>query len=403
MAEEYAKEYGKQLQVLGSTYNPISKNSFESFYLKYREQLNDDNRLTQLILTGHHGNYTFSGTNGELSLNDIKEILGKFNETWDDLDKIILRGCYTVTAETILPDSPWLSLAPNVSLIAGFEKKAWDDATPMSSEFFKSVLRLDTDKWIEKNTRQLWQSFEDIPYQSKSALGLWVKSSFAPVGGVFMSTENGFRGRYIIDNESAIRQCNLKYSAKNEHAKAFDAYAKGILPIPKNSSRSRLRKAYEFVNVNNHCYRLSRDWITDRVNKNSIFDSESNLEQIMPILFYHNILENTDRYLTHKFGEAWFVDWVEYISSDPVIKIDKRYKLLKDLRELTYDIVLTTKGDVGSITTNHTAPSERLSSISYLLNNVVYNFDHFVLPDRWMTDKSSIAEPNNFEIQTIIF
>ena len=140
VVRQYAAENGDKLYHFGSQSLPISKETFEKYYSSIRSEFADANKLKTVIFSGHHGNYSFSGSTGELKLNDLIAVLQKFGDSWSDVDTAILRGCYTVTAESILPDSPWLALCPNAKVIAGFEKKAWDDLMPMSYEFISTAL-----------------------------------------------------------------------------------------------------------------------------------------------------------------------------------------------------------------------------------------------------------------------
>ena len=385
---------GKAILKIGNAQDPITQKSLQRWMESNVSSFSSEMQISTIIMSGHHGNYTFSGETGELSIEDLTEVLKPYEKSFNSVKKLILRGCYTVTTETILPNSPWRKLFPNVESILGFEQKAWDDMLPMSYEFVEASLY-----WNSENAKSLSKSdlvsyFQSIPHQKKSALGIWNKHISAPRNGLFLSTEKGFNGRPITSFEQAIKACDLNYPVKEHHKSIVDEYANGVRDIPKNTSKSPLRDAYNFFNTNNHCFSLSNKWIFDRAESDNQVDKPLNLRFLMSLLFFNNILNNLDNYLNSAFGVNWFYDWKVDLLSDEIIKLPKTFSEMESIKRLSFPQANSLFPDISSITNNTQRPEHTFKIVSQLVIGTALTRDSLIMPNRWMTETNSSAPPN---------
>ena len=389
-----SKNNGKAILKIGNHKNPITQKSLQRWMKSNVASFSSEMQISTIIMSGHHGNYTFSGETGELSIKDLAEVLKPYKKSFNSVKKLILRGCYTVTTETILPDSPWRKLFPNVESILGFEKKAWDDILPMSYEFVKASLYWNSENAQSLSKPDLVSYFQSIPHQKKSALGIWNKHISAPRNGLFLSTEKGFTGRPITSFEHAIKACDLNYPVKEYHKFIVDEYATGVRDIPKNTSKSPLRDAYNFFNTNNHCFSLSNKWISDRAESHNQVDKPLNLRFLMSLLFFNNILNNLDNYMTSAFGVNWFNDWKVALLSDEIIKLPKTFSEMESIKMLSFPQANRLFPEISSITNNTQRPEHTFKIVSQVVIGTALTRDSLIMPNRWMTEMNSSAPPN---------
>ena len=154
---------GKAILKIGNAQDPITQKSLQRWMESNVSSFSSEMQISTIIMSGHHGNYTFSGETGELSIEDLTEVLKPYEKSFNSVKKLILRGCYTVTTETILPNSPWRKLFPNVESILGFEQKAWDDMLPMSYEFVEASLYWNSENAMSLSKSDLVSYFQSIP------------------------------------------------------------------------------------------------------------------------------------------------------------------------------------------------------------------------------------------------
>lgn len=389
-----SKKNGKALLKIGNHQNPITQKSLQRWMESNISSFSSEMQISTIIMSGHHGNYTFSGETGELSIKDLTEVLKPYEKSFHSVKKLILRGCYTVTTETILPNSPWRKLFPNVESIFGFEQKAWDDTLPMSYEFVEASLY-----WNSENAKvlpkpDLASYFQTIPHQKKSALGIWNKHISAPRNGLFLSTEKGFNGRPITSFEHAIKACDLNYPIKEHHKYIVNEYATGVRDIPRNTSKSPLRDAYNFFNTNNHCFSLSKKWISDRAKSDNQVDKPLNLRFLMSLLFFNNILNNLDNYLNSAFGVNWFNDWKVALLSDEIIKLPKTFSEMESIKMLSFTQANRLFPDISSIANNTQTSEHSFKVVSLVVIGTALTRDSLIMPNRWMTEPNSSAPPN---------
>ena len=392
--KKVSESNGQTLLKIGSIKNPIAPKSLQHWMDLTIPSLSPEIQISTIVMSGHHGNYTFTGETGELRIQELIEVIKPYRKSFNTVKKLILRGCYTVTTETILPDSPWRTLFPNVETILGFEQNDWDDAKQMSYEFVESSLYWNSQIANSLSKAELISYFQSIPHQSKSALGIWNKHKSAPENGLFLSTEKGFNGRYISSFEQAIKACNLNYPVKEHHKAIIDVYSTGLRDIPKDTSKGPLRDAYDFFNTNIHCYSLSKQWINDRVKSEHLVDRSQNLRYLMTLLFYNNILNNLDNYLNGVAGYNWFNDWKMILLSDDVISLPSAFSEMKSIKMLDFSSAKQWLPDFSSIILNIKNPQHTFQIVSHLVVGSAFSQDILIMPNRWMTEETSSAIPN---------
>lgn len=387
-----SEHHGSKVKKFGSVERPLSAATFEEDFAEFIHGLSEADFITTFVFSGHHGNNVFSGVTGELAVESFAKVLTLYPNVLESTSKLILRGCYTVTATTILPDSPWRNIFPNVSLIMGFEKKAWDDAKPMSYEFISEALAWNPKKVYTLRPALLEGQFRAIPHQSTTALGIWGKHTTAPLSGLFLSTENGFNRRLTRTIEQHVRQCDLNYDVKQYHKAVVREFASGERPIPNDSSVGDLREAYDFFSTQSHCFRMSAKWIDDRHSSASLLDGKNSLRYLMTLLFFNNIKNNFDAYMKMTVGERWYDGWSAYLSASEEVALPK-FIQADGFGAINYSDIQQSKADIVSVMHNN-PPSQRVhKSINYLFMNIMLRQNELVMPDRWMTEAQSLAMP----------
>lgn len=390
---QFAQQNDLTFHAIGSPHQPITEVSFKTLYTQFLAKLKDSDTLTTVVFSGHHGNFRFSGDTGEIALSTIQGQLIELGHNWNEVERLILRGCYTTTADTIMPNSPWHGLTPNVNMIAGYEKKAWDDKKAESFEYILDILALPLTPTGHLSKEDIWKSFTSVRHQKRSALGLWLRSNLAPKGGLFLSTEGGFLGRGIIDNEKAIKVCIDKYPSKAKHIEVYNRIISGEQALPLTPKRGKLRKAYDYFNVNNHCYQLAEQWQNDRKNRANPLDSLRNIEELMPLLFFYNITTNFDRYLTARVNDNWFQDWKNYLTQQNEVALPNSIRNAETFSQLRYQDLKAVSNDFKSLLVNRPPNDLGTLRVLKLFNAVVLDFDLLVMPQRWMTQENSVTPP----------
>jgi hypothetical protein len=91
-----------------------------------RQTLSELNRngtkLSSIIISGHDGNGSFTGSRGGISAANIQAALGEVPEMASGIRSLYLWGCYTTNYGSC--EAHWKDVAPNLSILVGFDGSA---------------------------------------------------------------------------------------------------------------------------------------------------------------------------------------------------------------------------------------------------------------------------------------
>jgi hypothetical protein len=390
---DYARDNGDIFLRFGSESQIINKSSFEKFYKSIRPNLYKS-PLISVTFSGHHGADVFSGIQGELSRDDFLSIIASHNDFHPSVKKLILRGCYTTTIENILPSSPWFKIFPEVDIVAGFEKKAWDDSKPASYDFIKAIIDVSPEHELE-SIKQVEKFFKNIPFQAQSELAIWVSSDMQLGGnaGIYLSTSNIQNNKRVLNLNTIVSSCSRLHKKKRKYEGLIDE-----ILLDKNTlmaeNQDDLRDIYEFLVVNHHCFYFDDLWAEDKKSLGSMLDHPDSKKRIMYILFFENLIKNFANYLNRIVGVHWYLNWRNYLSSQQFVAVPSIVSDSVSITSLDYIDIQKIIPDIQSIIVNNNSDDKNINIINEVFYEVFIKKNYGVMPQSWMTlDSSSTDVP----------
>jgi hypothetical protein len=239
-----------------------------------------------VIISGHDGGGGFGGKKGDVSRNDILDLMdSKFPEFKDSVQSLYLLGCYTGVKSEMFA---WLSKLPNLKMIGGYE-----GAAPLSDKLAGHTYLEDlmlkekvlTDQADDKRINDILA--ENIRNIQMLNSAVFVRSSQCVDGDRYKSYYyrpipkiKGDPKFEELDKEDCIR----KYVFAQDYLKEFSKYYDGSSNIPREvSAGNPLREIYNFFRNSDHCF-------------DGMYNMPSS-EQVLGILFYHNYKKSVIDYL----------------------------------------------------------------------------------------------------------
>jgi hypothetical protein len=401
---------------LAKSIKSINKDTIENILKiisKYARE--HDKPVSNITFSGHAGNGGFSGKSGSLRRIDFQKAIALYPKLTTSVKSLLLRGCYTATLGEVLIDSPWRKTFPNLSMIAGYEGKAWSSEKTASKTYVKEILQLEDSFTTASTVDEMIEYYQKLSHYKISATAVWVKPHEHPDEEVFITTNRLLKGNISINLGEISKECqHVEQRALAHNVKIHRFFAgnepKYFRPYKNTQTpKNKIRKAYRFFNKYDHCQQY-RFW--------SVFDRENNYlspKHIMPILFMNKIIENFDRAYSLE-GFAKLIDWANVmfatISKDfpyaqPLVFPDMKADNISDemlkgndaSAELinasrgsfiTFDLELASFLDNAQNIPSMDAPEniyklKQLKAYHSAFNDLLINFSFIHLPHSWMT------------------
>jgi len=280
---------------------------------------NNQTQITNIVFSGHAGAGGFSGKNGSLRKADFISALAAFPKIKTSVTSLLLRGCYTTTLAEVMPNESWRKALPNLTLIAGYQGKAWSSEKSASKSFVKEVLQIEELLITTNTVEELVKQYQTLTHYKVSEIAIWLKNqNDSGAQENFITTKRLIQGRVPINLTKMAKECQLNEPRAtlytNDIRKFYVGKESGYFRPLKNThtSKNKLRKAYEFFNKNHHCQKY--DYWLSLTNERLITP-----KNIMPLLFFNKIVENFDRaYDLKQLSEliAWANLMILSISND---------------------------------------------------------------------------------------
>ena len=266
--------------------------------------------ITNIVFSGHAGSGGFSGKDGSIRREDIISAIEGFQEIRTSVKSLLLRGCYTTTLAEVMPNQSWRTMFPNLSVISGYEGKAWSSEKLASKTFVKEALLLENNFIFARSPEEVVNIYKKFSHYQISETAIWVKhQSISESKNMesFITTQRVFNGKVPIELTHIAKQCksnkSIAYGYQKEVQKYFEGDVTGYLRPLKNTqtSKNKLRKIYSFINKKQHCIKY-KFWDKRNIEK----DLSPN--NIMPLLFFNKITANFSR----AYNVAEFIDLINW-------------------------------------------------------------------------------------------
>ena len=279
-------------------------------------------------MSGHSGAGGFSGKDGGLRRENFINALQLSPKLRNNIVSLLLRGCYTTTLAEVLPSATWRKTFPNLTMISGYEGKAWSSEKVASKSFVKEILQLEANFLLAKTTNDLIKVYKSLSHYKISEIAMWVKTNTGEKPQEnFITTLRLNQGRVPIDLAKINKACKLNEGNAKDYSQEINMFWAGTEPgyyrplKNTHTSKNKLRKAYGFFNKNHHCKRYG---FWPEIQNSTLISPN----RIMPLLFFNKIAENFGRaYDQNKFSQL--VSWANKMLF--IIKKD-----FSDVNELSF-------------------------------------------------------------------
>lgn len=287
-AKRVAKAKGKKLIVYPS--------ADEEFDLTQLKTIISENSFASLCVSGHNGGLYYSGTNGDLGLKDLFEVLSK-SPSQQSIEGVYLLGCNGANKSKI---ALWKEALPNLKFLAGYDGTAPLSHNLEGIRYFEDALSKQAQITAASNAQVLKNLMTTL--KSVNSFETSVYATCEPIDKefLFLPKRSGSERFGEMSTEECISK---KQTFKNDYLQTIKKYWSGELePTKQNPNQGFLKDAYVFMRQNAHCFDDS-----DIVG----FDAD----QLLFLRFNREFNQNYFEY--YKDLLTQYVDELEAFTSDP--------------------------------------------------------------------------------------
>lgn len=381
MVKDYQANNDVMLYVYpNSQYSLKNPTDIKSILAKHENE-----KIDTLIFSGHYTPGAFSGRNGEIKQQNFLDTLSQHPNLKNNIQHLILRGCYTTRINEIVKTGLWRQSLPNLNYISGYDGRAWSSETLLSQQFITDTLELRSDLLASKSPDEAVSSFKKIRNYDQSPLALWFKTDG---NEYYIASESLNRNKPIVDFNKIKLTCNLNLKTRLKYNKLLEQYdigsEDGFERPPTDTNKGQLRKIYEWLLNNQHCLTLN---IWD---KNPYDD----VSKAAGLLFFNRLTNNyMNVYNQNEFQQM--LDTYNAITKDDITIPDLSTASRDEIRMFIYQ-VSTKIYNIGINGFYDKLDSYIISRINYHLNGLnqlIIKIDPLLTPSRWLTEEDIVALP----------
>lgn len=278
-----------------------------------------------LFISGHDGGGGIYGKNGDISIQDFRDLNESSPGSLDSLRTLALLGCNTANHAQVMD---WKNFMPNLAFIAGYDGSAPTQKWIQGREYIKDIIAnnkaiiAETDANIIKNLFESFRHMTELEATMFVDTPLCLNPDFTEDQYLFRpKAEEGERFTTFLDND-----CKPKMDKFLEEIyPIYNKYLQGELEIPEDTAQGQLRDFYTHIRQNEHCYRAN--------------ESLPSGNQALFLLFFKNYFKNFNEYY-----EPYIEDFFETVNEvyNDKEKLTQSYE--KSLEADRQNIELTKKG-----------------------------------------------------------
>ncbi len=275
-AKKAAKQRGEKLIVFpdGSTSYDTDFSSQLSEKLQQMKKDKIQSKISSVILSGHNGNGHFTGSKASLSYVELQEVIESNPELTESVKSLYLWGCYTSTPGSVI--NHWKPTFKNLDVIIGFDGVAPANNSLSGHKFLTDALIKEKKMSTAQTDKDLKIIFNDLAHVRNIDASICVSDTYVS------------KKKFSSLNK-LMEQCNIEESKK--WAEIYDCYMNGISPkspenqgldcsdVPKNTSNSKLRDLYNYLQDTSHCDDIINTHGRDR-------------DEIIRLIFSKNVMKN---------------------------------------------------------------------------------------------------------------
>ncbi len=275
-AQIAAKQRGEKLIVFPDKPTNYDTDFSSQLSTKLQEMKKNkiQSKISSVILSGHNGNGHFTGSKASLSYVELQQVIESNPELTESVKSLYLWGCYTATPGSIINN--WKPTFKNLDVIIGFDGVAPANNSLSGHKYLTDSLIKEKSMTAAKTDKELKSIFNDLAH---------VKNIDASI----CRNDTYISKKKFADLNKLIQHCNVEESKK--WAEVYDCYMDGVKPkspenqgldcsdVPKNTSNSKLRDLYNYLQDTSHCDDI-------------ISTHGRNRDRIIRLIFSKNVMKN---------------------------------------------------------------------------------------------------------------
>jgi hypothetical protein len=200
-------------------------------------------RISSLVISGHDGNGNFTGSNGSLSSQDVRDAFKGHAPLAEGLRSVILAGCYTGTLGSL--DGNWKGIGPNIALLAGYDLQAPLGNAVAGHQYISEVLTKEPSLLAARDKKELERIFGQLRNIRLLNASICSKD--------LLVNKDGARSVEEIRQQCLPLKSDGRIDKWNDIINCYASGAKGCEHPPANSSNNVLRRVYNEVQSVSHC------------------------------------------------------------------------------------------------------------------------------------------------------
>lgn len=236
VAREAAKVQGKELIVYPQTGKTIDMEELSALF--------DKNSFSSLHFSGHSGGLEFYGTNGEVNLDELADLI-KDKPSVKNIESLYLLGCNSGNKSKMLF---WKETLPQLKFIAGFDGVAPVGTNQAGLSYYADILKNENKILNSANSNEIKRSLENLKNVKSFPTSLLVKCNEQ---SDFLYQPKTNLGKNF--SNFTVKECiELNEKFKREYAQKIDDLISGQKDLKKESA-ANLKQYYEAARQKEHC------------------------------------------------------------------------------------------------------------------------------------------------------
>lgn len=321
------------------------------------------NRPNVIVISGHSSGTEFSGVHGRFDVEDVLQTGLDFK----DRIGLILRGCYSLTIDKILQDSPYMRAFPNLHYVVGYTDRAWSSERDEAFDFMSFALQN-----VHQPARTP-QNLLDWDGRMHSEVAVYAKNADSER---FVATHYGSQSPYVLDMREANHKCRESVGKVPVMSSTFQRYDRQS--NIDQDMHTRLRRFYSWNRRNEYC-RLAEWSSTSRF---------TNPDWQIRSLYRHNIVRN----FFHWFPESYISSAIQSAGKSLHLFCNDCYEELMQSRELQLDFPDLLSDADNACLNNSSCTDMQLRNIRMIKEayyKLVVSHDPGITPLQWAVDENA--------------
>lgn len=366
-------------------YVATSKDEADSILKKIDSQ---GGEISSLIMSGHHKFGIFWGSNFQMTIGGISDLLDQYPKTKAKVKNLYLWGCYTNNVDKL---EKWLKSFPNLNYVFGYNLKSPLSSQGIGVEYLQKALEHQSELEKMKSLEEIKKFLDTQLVPGSSDLHLVTAAIFgkaqcdqAKFDDFYYSIdyiEGGKKTLSTIDKFTDRGKCKSAASDyKKDYQKTLQSYWQGeleILPLGHPESKTPAKNpirtvVYPWANKYAYCF------------SGSVFKTETSdvgLGQLLNLVYFNEIKNN--------FFEYFNKDKEKLLKS---LKDSEIQGLLSKGKDLTRKEILELNQKLSKVEPQ----TDEIKAYNFKLKMFLVNLDDRCADVNWLEDASAIQKPPSF-------